>query len=246
MREPSLASSCSSFDVTLLQGSSPKPYTPCAEDFSNFVTQYLGGERIRGPNGEDTYACNVFLCRPLFAGKEGVLGIPADCGSKHRPSGTAIFIGVVLVRLCGLGQHFRWLHHVCKSFLAARQPLAKKAFGAVLRPLSQKQPASPNNPQPLPNDSSPRRLGEKQWQRNPKPFLRRGRFENNLAQWMMRLCVGVSVFHLSESAPCVGVPNWLPGFLVASLFLPYTLNPCSGPSLGSPHTAVFKRRSLRP
>ena len=37
---------------------------PPWEEFASFVINYLGGERIDGPGGEDTFACNVFLCRP--------------------------------------------------------------------------------------------------------------------------------------------------------------------------------------
>ncbi|CAE7769556.1 unnamed protein product [Symbiodinium sp. CCMP2592] len=36
------------------------------QEFASFVINYLGGERIDGPNGEDTFACNVFLCRGRF------------------------------------------------------------------------------------------------------------------------------------------------------------------------------------
>ena len=43
----------------------------CAEDFSTFVTGYLGGEPIAGANGEDTFACNVFLCRLAFCELQG-------------------------------------------------------------------------------------------------------------------------------------------------------------------------------
>lgn len=36
------------------------------QEFASFVINYLGGERIDGPGGEDTFACNVFLCRGRF------------------------------------------------------------------------------------------------------------------------------------------------------------------------------------
>jgi len=36
------------------------------KDFEDFVISYLGGETIDGTPGENTYACNVFLCRGKF------------------------------------------------------------------------------------------------------------------------------------------------------------------------------------